>query len=73
MYVARCGFSPAEALRSATGLSAKRFGFNDRGMIREGLRADLCLVRGDPTSEIEDIGNVVGVWKGGKVGVEWTG
>ena len=73
MYVARCGFTPAEALRAATGLSAKRFGFADRGRVAEGLRADLVLVKGDPTEDIEDVGNVVGVWKGGEVGVEYKG
>jgi imidazolonepropionase-like amidohydrolase len=70
MYVERCGFSPVEALHSATALPAKRFGFKDRGRVAEGLRADLLLVKGDPTSNIEDICNVAGVWKAGQISFE---
>ncbi len=32
-----------EAVRKMTGLSAKRFGFKDRGLVREGYNADLVL------------------------------
>jgi imidazolonepropionase-like amidohydrolase len=71
MYIERCGFTPIEALRSATSVSAKRFKFlSDRGRIAEGLRADLLLVKGDPSTNIEDLCNVVGVWKAGQVAVK---
>jgi imidazolonepropionase-like amidohydrolase len=71
MYVERCGFAPTEALRSATSITAKRFKFlRDRGSIAQGLRADLLLVKGDPTVNIEDLCNVVGVWKAGEVAVK---
>jgi imidazolonepropionase-like amidohydrolase len=71
MYIERCGFTPTEALRSATSVTAKRFTFlSDRGRIAEGLRADLLLVKGDPTANIEDLCNVVGVWKAGEVAVK---
>jgi imidazolonepropionase-like amidohydrolase len=71
MYVERCGFTPTEALQSATSVTAKRFEFlSDRGRIAEGLRADLLLVKGDPTTNIEDICNIVGVWKAGEVAVK---
>lgn len=73
MYINRCGFTTTEALRSATSVTARRFGFKDRGRVAEGLRADLLLVKGDPLSDIEDLLNVVGVWKAGKVGVEPKG
>ncbi|KAH7312872.1 hypothetical protein BKA65DRAFT_600431 [Rhexocercosporidium sp. MPI-PUGE-AT-0058] len=65
LYVERCGFSPIEALRSATSVSARRFKMGDRGVLREGLRADMVMVRGDPAVDIRDSINVVGVWKGG--------
>jgi imidazolonepropionase-like amidohydrolase len=71
MYVERCGFAPIEALRSATSVAAKRFKFlGDRGRIAEGLRADLLLVKGDPTANIEDLCNIVGVWKAGEAAVK---
>ena len=71
MYVERCGFTPTEALRSATSVTAKRFKFlSDRGRIAEGLRADLLLVKGDPTANVEDLCNIDGVWKAGEVAVK---
>jgi imidazolonepropionase-like amidohydrolase len=50
MYVEKCGMSVEEALATATGVSAKRFRFGDRGEGLEGLWA-------------ED--GIVGVWKEG--------
>ncbi|KAH6717332.1 hypothetical protein BKA61DRAFT_601520 [Leptodontidium sp. MPI-SDFR-AT-0119] len=66
LYVERCGFSPIEALRSATSVSARRFRMSDRGVLKEGLRADVLLVKGDPTVSIKDSINVEGVWRGGE-------
>ena len=68
MYVEKCGFSSTEALRSATSLTAKRFGFEDRGMVEVGRRADLVLVKGDATERLADLWEgegVVAVWKEG--------
>jgi imidazolonepropionase-like amidohydrolase len=59
------GFSPVEALRAATALSARRFGLTDRGRIQTGLRADLVLVDGDPTTNIGDTLSVRAVWRQG--------
>jgi hypothetical protein len=44
---------------------AERFGLRDRGRIAEGLRADLVLVAGDPTTDITATRAIEGVWKGG--------
>jgi len=52
-------------LRAATYLNAKRFKFQDRGQIREGLKADLVLVEGNPLDNIDDTLNLRGVWKDG--------
>ena len=46
------GLTPSEALHAATGAAADRFGLPDRGRIAAGLRADLLLVEGDPTTTI---------------------
>jgi hypothetical protein len=59
------GLSPADALRAATEAPARRFGLEVRGRIAPGRRADLLLVDGDPTRDIEATGSIVGVWKAG--------
>ena len=59
------GLSEIETLRAATGLPARHFGFADRGAVREGLRADVVLVDGDPTRDITATGRIRGVWAAG--------
>lgn len=61
----QCGLSEIEALRSATADAATAFGLADRGRIAAGLRADMQLVRGDPTRRISDSRNLLKVWRGG--------
>jgi imidazolonepropionase-like amidohydrolase len=63
--LAKAGLTPMQALSAATGVPARCFHLSDRGRIEPGLRADLLLVRGDPTSNILDTRNVVSVWKEG--------
>ena len=65
LFVNKCGFTALEALRSATSVTARRFGFNDRGRIAEGLKADLLLIKGDPTTDITATLNLEGVWRDG--------
>ncbi|EHY59807.1 hypothetical protein HRR83_008345 [Exophiala dermatitidis] len=68
LYTERCGMSVPEALRSATAVTAKRFGFHDRGVVAEGKRADLVLVKGNVTERLQDLWEgegIVGVWKQG--------
>ncbi len=60
------GLTPTEALTAATSLPAARFRLSDRGRIAPGLRADLLLVQGDPTTDIQQTRNIVAVWKLGK-------
>ncbi|MNV81426.1 isoaspartyl dipeptidase [compost metagenome] len=59
------GFTPVEALQSATSKTARRFSLDDRGRIVEGARADLVLVDGDPTTHISDTLSIREVWKRG--------
>src|SRR5215469_7014899 len=59
------GLTPAEALASATSIPASQFRLADRGRIAPGLRADLLLVKGDPTADIKATRSIVGVWKQG--------
>ncbi|ULP41608.1 amidohydrolase family protein [Mycobacterium lentiflavum] len=61
----RAGLSPVEALRSATSVTARRFGLTDRGRVVNGARADLLLVKGDPTADISDTLNIEAVWRRG--------
>lgn len=57
------GLSPAKALATATSIPAETFGLRDRGRIAVGMRADLVLVRGDPTADISATRNIVAIWK----------
>jgi len=60
------GFTPLEAIRIATWNGAKYLGLSDEiGTIAAGMQADLVVVRGDPSTRIEDIENVETVFKDG--------
>jgi imidazolonepropionase-like amidohydrolase len=59
------GLSPLEALRSATSVPAGIFGLDGQGRVAVGKKADLILVRGDPTKSIACTRDIVAVWKGG--------
>ncbi len=61
----RAGLTPVESLRAATSTPARRFDLTDRGRIREGLRADLLLVDGDPTTNIADTLAIRQIWRRG--------
>ena len=50
----QAGLSNVDALRAATVLPAEYFGLSDRGVVKEGMRADLILLAENP---LEDIGN----------------
>jgi imidazolonepropionase-like amidohydrolase len=64
-YLVEAGLTPAEALTAATATTARRFGLDDRGLIAEGRSADLLLVDGDPTTDIDDTLNIRAVWRRG--------
>jgi Amidohydrolase family len=60
------GFSPVEAIHIATANGAQFLGDLDRiGTIAPGKQADLVVIKGDPSTKIEDIENVETVFKDG--------
>jgi len=61
----RAGLAPAEALAAATSVPARIFHLEDRGRVAAGYRADLVLVRGDPTLDVTATRDIVAVWKAG--------
>jgi imidazolonepropionase-like amidohydrolase len=63
----RAGLTPAEALAAATSRTADQFGLDDRGRIGPGLRADVLVVRGDPTTDILATREIVAVIRNGVV------
>ena len=52
LLLTECGLSNEEALRAAMSGPAREFGLVDRGRIETGRRADLLLVKGDPSKDI---------------------
>src|SRR5262249_15120213 len=59
------GLSPVDALAAATSVPARFFNVRERGRIASGLRADLVLVDGDPTTDITATRAIVTIWKNG--------
>jgi len=59
------GLSPPEVLAAVTANTANAFRLRDRGRVAPGLRADLLLVRGDPTADILATREILRVWKAG--------
>jgi imidazolonepropionase-like amidohydrolase len=59
----QAGLTPTEALAAATANPARIFGLKDRGRIAAGLRSDLVLVKGDPTTDITATRDIERIWK----------
>jgi hypothetical protein len=60
------GFSPLEAIQIATENGANYLGQQDRiGSVAAGKQADLVLIKGDPSKQIDEIENVETVFKAG--------
>lgn len=59
------GLSPREALRAATVTPAQKFKLWDRGAVIPGCRADLVLLKEDPTVDIANIATIKQVWCAG--------
>ena len=67
VYMTEAGMPANEAIKSATINAADLCGVTDRGTIEAGKLADIIAVDGDPLEEIEAMGRVVFVMKGGEV------
>jgi len=63
--MAASGMRPLEIIRAWTSRAAGVCGLKDAGLVKEGYRADLVLVAGDPTTNIKDIRQVQAVVKNG--------
>jgi imidazolonepropionase-like amidohydrolase len=62
------GMKPMEVLKAATTINAKAFHLDHQvGAIKEGLKADLLIVTGDPSNVISDLRKVKWVMKDGVV------
>jgi imidazolonepropionase-like amidohydrolase len=65
--LAALGLDPVEILRMSTSRTARFLDSHaDFGRIEPGLRANLLLVRGDPTKDISAVHAIEGVWLNGK-------
>ena len=65
----QAGLPPVTVLNAGTRVPAQVFGFNDRGTIAVGKRADLLLVKGDPTTNVSNARNIQDVWV---TGIQYT-
>ncbi len=62
------GQKPIDAITSATSLTAESMRLGDQiGTIAPGFEADIIAVKGDPTTDITALRNVMFVMKGGRV------
>jgi imidazolonepropionase-like amidohydrolase len=68
ILVGELGFSPVQAIASATGVAARSIGIEARvGTLEPGRAADLLAVAGDPATRIEDLANIRQVLKSGRI------
>ncbi|HEY1524635.1 MAG TPA: amidohydrolase family protein [Candidatus Angelobacter sp.] len=64
----QAGFTPMEAIQSATLVAARAMGMDkDSGTIEAGKRADVIVVDGNPLEHISDIRKVSTVFAGGRM------
>lgn len=61
------GMSELEALQVATAVNAQIMQLSDRGLLKEGYRADIIAVQGDPTKAISNLRKVTFVMKNGEI------
>ena len=68
VYMVEAGMKPMEAIVAATLTPAEMLGITDeRGAIKEGLRADIVAVKGNPINDIELLTKVPFVMREGVI------
>lgn len=68
LYVEKCGFSPCDAIRSATIIAAETVGKEkELGSIEVGKQADLLIVEQNPLENIDHLQHIALVMKQGKI------
>ncbi len=68
LMVERCGFSPAEAIRSATVIAAELLGLDDQvGRLQPGFAGDVIAVAGNPLDDIYTMRDVFFVAARGQI------
>jgi len=65
-FMVEHGLDPLAAVRAATAEAADLLGVPDRGMLREGSRADVLAVHGDAVADVRALGQVVAVFQDGR-------
>ncbi len=68
-YMVECGMSNMDSLRAATSVGHSLMQFEDRGQIKEGFKADMLIVEGNPAEDIMQAAkteNLRTVYKNGK-------
>ena len=64
-HMVTAGLTPVEALTVATSASAEMMGQTDRGCLWAGCRADLLVLKGDASSDIQQSRTLEAVWRNG--------
>ena len=71
MHLVELGFTPLDAIRSATTTAADLLGIADRtGALRAGLEADLIVVEGNPLEDVRLLQDVTMVVSNGRVALD---
>jgi imidazolonepropionase-like amidohydrolase len=60
------GLTPTQAITSATSNAAALLKLDDRGVLASGKFADLVVLDGDPTEDINNTRKIHAVWHRGK-------